>query len=72
MHCLLGFNKYVFPTLVASLLLRYFFSFAGQNATAEVENSEMRPWLNWIEQWTSNPKVAGSTPAGRAKFFNVP
>ena len=25
----------------------------------------MRPWLNWIEQWTSNPQVAGSNPAGR-------
>ena len=26
----------------------------------------MRPWLNWIEQQSSNLWVAGSSPAGRA------
>lgn len=25
---------------------------------------KLHPWLNWIERWTSNPKVAGSSPAG--------
>lgn len=25
---------------------------------------KLHPWLNWIEHWTSNPKVAGSNPAG--------
>ena len=28
----------------------------------------LRPWLNWIELLTSDQKVAGSSPAGRATF----
>ena len=26
----------------------------------------MSPWLNWIERWPPEPKVAGSNPAGDA------
>ncbi len=27
------------------------------------------PVAQWIEQWTSNPKVGGSNPSGRARFL---
>ena len=27
----------------------------------------LRPWLSWIERRTTNPKAAGSNPAGRTK-----
>ncbi len=28
----------------------------------------LRPWLNWIEHWVADPKVAGSSPAGRIRI----
>ena len=38
--------------------------FLYQLIVEEVVN--MRPWFSWIECRTTNPKVAGSNPAGRA------
>jgi hypothetical protein len=29
----------------------------------------MRPWLNWIEHLTTDQKVRGSNPLGRATFM---
>ena len=28
----------------------------------------MRPWLNWIEHLTTDQKVEGSNPSGRARI----
>ena len=41
-----------------------------QEAICNKQFAKLRPWLNWIERWTSNPRVAGSNPAGRAKLAN--
>ncbi len=30
---------------------------------------KVRPWLNWIEHLTTDQKVRGSNPLGRATFF---
>ena len=27
------------------------------------------PVAQWIERWTSNPKVGGSNPSGRTSFY---
>ena len=35
-------------------------------ATATKINNS--PWLNWIEQWISNPLVTGSSPVGEARI----
>jgi len=32
-----------------------------------IKNKVVRSWL-WLEQWTGNPKTAGSNPA-RGQFF---
>jgi hypothetical protein len=32
----------------------------------------VRPWLNWIEHLTTDQKVRGSNPLGRATFFCQP
>ena len=32
----------------------------------------MRPWLNWIEHRSTEPKVAGSNLAGRVFLFKAP
>ena len=32
----------------------------------------MRPWLNWIEHLTTDQKVEGSNPSGRARIKTTP
>jgi hypothetical protein len=36
--------------------------------TVKFKEVNMRPWLNWIEHLTTDQKVRGSNPLGRAIF----
>ena len=38
----------------------------ARDATASL-SAETRPWLNWIEHRTTDPKVTGSNPVGRTQ-----
>src|SRR5437660_11304317 len=50
---------------LALFIFRKEFSFAFGEMVRQ-SNFRRRPWLNWIELLTSDQKVAGSIPAGRA------
>lgn len=42
---------------------------AAGNLVARSCCSSTRPWRNWIAHRSSEPRVAGSNPAGRALFW---
>ena len=43
-------------------MLNYYYLLYGDNK---------RPWLNWIEHLTSDQRVVGSTPTGRATYKKI-
>ncbi len=38
----------------------------GVRIPAPQQDKQTRPWLNWIEHLTSDQRVGGSNPPGRA------